>query len=479
MYDSVKRFSAVGGFDMNIATYLVEGMSETIGAWPAAAGMGMIGNIQFNPTFQFFDDEIHQQTAMALVMHGRNCRLDTTIMHGCRPASGYHTVTRADRNVVLELDGHPALDAIARILGPDSDRNWEDYPLFVTLGVNKGDKFGDYNEEDYANRLCMAIDKVRGGLVMFEPDLEPGTEIQLMRRAIDFEYIDARARRLYDGLGGRTPFLGIYIDCMGRAGSSVAPTARRAPRSRRRLARTCRSWACIPAWRSAPWPAVSSRWTGAECCASSASDAGLSMASERPDDLAREAAYYRRRLDELAGESLKLDYQISGLRKELRQKRQAFTLLSRLQRTLGAERDVSTIIDLVLREANGPLGMDEIRCADPDRTGALLPARRLDRVHRTGTQRRIRRADRRRPDPVSRRLLERLGATARQPEDRSDAAHRGAARGVRAAVPFSACQCSSTASRSACCSRAASRKPARSSRRSTKATSRRSSPSPA
>ena len=82
MYDSVKSFSPVGGFDMNIATYLVEGMSETIGTWPPAAGMGMIGNIEFNPTFQFFDDQIHQQAAMALVLHGPGCRLDTTIMHG-------------------------------------------------------------------------------------------------------------------------------------------------------------------------------------------------------------------------------------------------------------------------------------------------------------------------------------------------------------------------------------------------------------
>jgi len=218
MYDSVKRFSPVGGFDMNIATYLVQGMAETIGGWPNAAGMGMIGNIQFNPTFQYFDDQVNQQTAMAIVFHGP-CRLDTIIMHGCRPASGYHTVTRADRNVVLEIDGRPALDVIAKILGPESDRGWEDYPLFVTLGVNKGDKFGDYDDEAYANRLCMAIDRERRGLVMFEPDLTPGTEIQLMRRSIDFEYIHSRARRLYGELGDRTPFLGIYIDCMGRAGS--------------------------------------------------------------------------------------------------------------------------------------------------------------------------------------------------------------------------------------------------------------------
>lgn len=217
MYDSIKTFSPVGGFDMNIGTYLVEGMTRGLGTWPPAAGMGMIGNMQMNPTFQFFDDQVVQQSVMALVAHGASFRLDTTIMHGCKPASSYHTVTKADANVVLEIDDRPALDVVADLLGPESDKDWVQYPLFVTLGVNKGDKFGEYDEEAYANRLCMAVDVERRGLVMFEPDLTPGTDVQLMRRSIDFDYIHGRAQHLYDRLGDRRPFFALYIDCMGRA----------------------------------------------------------------------------------------------------------------------------------------------------------------------------------------------------------------------------------------------------------------------
>ena len=47
------------------------------------------------------------------------------------------------------------------MLGPESNKTWEDFPLFVTLGVNKGDKFGPFNEEDYANRLVMAVATIR------------------------------------------------------------------------------------------------------------------------------------------------------------------------------------------------------------------------------------------------------------------------------------------------------------------------------
>lgn len=216
MYDSIKTFSGAGGANMNIGTYLIEGMTRSLGSWPPAAGMGMIGDIQFNPTFQYFNDQVVQQGAIALVAHGGGVRLDVEVLHGTKPASDYHTVTRADANVVLEIDGRPALDVIAELVG--AEKRWEEYPMLITLGVNKGDKYADYDEEAYASRLCMSIDKQRKALVMFEPDLTAGTEVQLMRRDVDdFDYIRTRAQRLYDRLGGRTAFFAMYIDCLGRA----------------------------------------------------------------------------------------------------------------------------------------------------------------------------------------------------------------------------------------------------------------------
>jgi len=215
MYDSVIR-SVAQGLALNMATPLLEGISQAIGAWPRTAGVGMVGSMQWNPTFQWFDDRIEQHSAMALVLSG-GIRMDTTVMHGCRPASGYHAITKAEGPLILEIDGKPALDAIAELLGSDSDKSWEDYPMFVTLGVNKGDKFGPFKEEDYANRLVMAVDQERRALVMFENDLKPGFEVQLMRRSIDFDYIGRRADELLGRLRGRAPIFALYIDCVGRA----------------------------------------------------------------------------------------------------------------------------------------------------------------------------------------------------------------------------------------------------------------------
>jgi hypothetical protein len=214
MYDSIKEMKSEG-LSLNLATPLIEGMGHSLGNWPKTAGVGIMGDMQGNPTCQIFNDQVEQNSALALVLSG-NISLDTIIMHGCKPSSNYRTITKTEGNIVLEIDGKSAVDIISELLGPNSDKSWEDYPLFITLGVNKGDKFGDYVEDDYANRLCMAIDKKRGGLVMFENDLKAGSEVQLMRRSIDIEYVGRRSEELLNSIDSRTPFFALYIDCIGR-----------------------------------------------------------------------------------------------------------------------------------------------------------------------------------------------------------------------------------------------------------------------
>ncbi len=215
MYDSIKEM-VTEGLSLNMATPLLQGMKQSLEDWPRTGGVGMMGDWNWNPTYQWFDNRIEQNTAMALVLSG-NIRMDTIIMHGCKPSSNYHTITKAEGNIVLEIDNKPAVEMIGDLLGPGSDKSWEDYPLFVTLGVNKGDKFGEFKEDEYASRLCMAIDKERGGLVMFENDLTAGSEIQLMRRAVDVVYVGQRSEELLKRIGDRKPIFAVYINCAGRA----------------------------------------------------------------------------------------------------------------------------------------------------------------------------------------------------------------------------------------------------------------------
>ena len=114
----------------------------------------------------------------------------------------------------------------------------------------------------------MAIDKDRKGLVMFEPDLTPGTEIQLMRRSMDFSYIRTRAQQLYDRLESRNPFLAIYIDCMGRAAQPLIAVLRKkkARKFKKCLVPGCHSLGCTLVSNWVMSPVNNRRLIGAGYC---------------------------------------------------------------------------------------------------------------------------------------------------------------------------------------------------------------------
>jgi signal transduction histidine kinase/DNA-binding response OmpR family regulator len=99
------------------------------------------------------------------------------------------------------------------------------------------------------------------------------------------------------------------------------------------------------------------------------------MAEPVPDSVAQELAYYKRQVDEVAGQNLKLDYAISGLRRQVRQKQEGFALLSELQHTIGAQKRISAIFETAIEAINSALGMD--------RTVVLMPTER-EHAYRAG-----------------------------------------------------------------------------------------------
>ena len=215
MYDSMDHRGAQP--QMNMATPLLAGLRAHFPTdLPRLAGMGQCGDTPRDAVAQWFDGGVGDQSVQALVTAG-DLRLDTVVMHGCRPAGSYRTVTKADGPTVLEIDHRPALEVVAELLGEENTRTAAEYRFFVTLGVNKGDLWGEFDPDLYANRLCCGVDEARGGLIMFEPDLVPGTRVQLMRRSVDFSYIEERAAQLLRDLDGRRAVFALYIDCAGRA----------------------------------------------------------------------------------------------------------------------------------------------------------------------------------------------------------------------------------------------------------------------
>lgn len=212
LYDSSKQQNPPM---LNFATWLFEGLETHLPQSISCAGGGLLSDMQLTTTYQFHNNHVLTQNAVAVLMGG--CKMETTILHGCKPASSYLKITKAEGPIIYEIDHRPALELIDELLGNDHRLQWKDFSLFVTLGVNKGEKFGPFIESDYANRLVLSVDINNKSLIMFEPDLKTGDEVQLMQRSFDLKYIESGLREIRKNEQQRKYSFAFYIDCAGRA----------------------------------------------------------------------------------------------------------------------------------------------------------------------------------------------------------------------------------------------------------------------
>lgn len=221
-YDSIKK-SAEGNAPpiINSSTPLLKGMYDVLGVGASIIGAGTVGDYQFSRTTQFDGKSVKSQTAVAVRLRN-GFQIDHKIMHGCSPKDGiYHTITKIEGPVLMELDNRPVVEVINEIYG---DENWQkQFPIKrLTIGQNIGDKFPlEYIESEYSNRLIMGVLPDKSGILLFESDYEVGTEVLFMLRDshVMFKSTKKNTESILNELqnSGTKPAFGFYIDCAGRS----------------------------------------------------------------------------------------------------------------------------------------------------------------------------------------------------------------------------------------------------------------------
>jgi hypothetical protein len=222
-YDSVKLSpTATTPPVMNASPPLIKGIEETLMEPIPIIGAGLVGDHGFGPTKQFCGSFVCSQSVIGTLFQG-DFQYYHQIIHGCTPKDGiYHTITKMEGSVIYEIDGKPVVELIDDMYG---NQDWRrQVPVKrLSIGVNHGEKFGEYNEKEYVNRLIAGVLPEGAGIVIFEPDLGPGTEILFMLR--DSKKIIESARKNSAELmariktDGKKPVFGLYIDCAGRTAS--------------------------------------------------------------------------------------------------------------------------------------------------------------------------------------------------------------------------------------------------------------------
>jgi len=136
----------------------------------------------------------------------------TGLTQGCMPIGPVRRIDEARDNVVLVIDGKPALQAFYDDIGPELAQD----PRRLGGVVFAGLPVAGSDTGDYLVRNLMAIDP-RQGWIVIGAEIEPRDQILFCRR--DPESARADLVRMLKQLAGRLPGppkAGIYVSCIAR-----------------------------------------------------------------------------------------------------------------------------------------------------------------------------------------------------------------------------------------------------------------------
>ncbi len=143
------------------------------------------------------------------------------LSQGCQPIGPSRRITAAERNIVIAIDGHPALDVLLDDLGIETEADLKpaDANTMVAFPVTGSDT------GDYMVRNLMGIDAEQGWLAVGEI-VETGQDILFCRRDQAAARIDLK--RMLDQVKRRLqapPRAALYFSCIARGENLFGPDA--------------------------------------------------------------------------------------------------------------------------------------------------------------------------------------------------------------------------------------------------------------
>jgi small ligand-binding sensory domain FIST len=147
--------------------------------------------------------------------------VSTRLSQGCSPAGPCHTITECQKNVVVTLDGRPALD----VLSEDVGRGLVQTPQRLGGRIFAGFPVPGSDRGDYLVRNLIGVDP-DSKLVAIGESLREGMAMMFCRRdaASAVEDMVRMLESIKEGLFTR-PRGAVYYSCLGRGASLFGPNS--------------------------------------------------------------------------------------------------------------------------------------------------------------------------------------------------------------------------------------------------------------
>ena len=197
---------------------MLQGLDATLGSVPVAGGAASVSGGS-GDTFQFSGCEASCGAVSGVRLAG-GIRHQVAVTQGCRPLGAPMRVTSAHENLVLEVDGVPALEALRRIApcDPTADPERALTSLSVALLPEAGG--GILRPGEYLVRNILAVDPDTG-VIAVAAEVEEGQSLIFAVREPDAARadVDRMARRAAATAPPGGYRFGLYFNCLARGRS--------------------------------------------------------------------------------------------------------------------------------------------------------------------------------------------------------------------------------------------------------------------
>jgi small ligand-binding sensory domain FIST len=170
------------------------------------------GGTQPGSTSLFIGPSLVRTGAVGVAMHG-NIEVDTIVAQGCRPIGTPMFVTRAEDDVILELDGKPALQAVEQTYAQLALADQQLFRNALFLGLLADPSRQSYARGDFLVRNILGIDPELGALAV-AAEVEENQVVQFHLR--DAETSAADLIEMLERYVGPAPSGALLFSCLGR-----------------------------------------------------------------------------------------------------------------------------------------------------------------------------------------------------------------------------------------------------------------------
>ena len=188
------------------------GYSPVIGAGSSESGVA-------GATFQLCNDQVATNAVAGLRLSG-SFESFIDITQGCQPITEPLTITRADRNIIYEINHRPAFDVFTSVLKGPLLEDLRRALMYVFVGLPADRRRNTVGGGEYLVRNIIGLDSEKKIIGVADEVAEGQAMIFTLRdgqRARDD--LGQMLQRQTQRLAGKKPAFGVYFNCCARGAS--------------------------------------------------------------------------------------------------------------------------------------------------------------------------------------------------------------------------------------------------------------------